>query len=125
MSPAEQGRINGLIAKASRKGDTGLAEMVTILEGNGVRIKNVNHDIGSPLREVDIELANGAIIQIKKLSSAQAITKQLAATERATGRVVVGYIVATHKKAVQIVNNVNKGPYFATHNIDDLLLLFK
>lgn len=120
-----QARINALIAKAAKSGDPGLVETVTILEGYGVKIKDVNHYIGSPLREVDIELVNGTIIQVKKLSSASAATRQIAARERATGQIVVGYVIATHKKGTQIVNNVNKGSLIATNSIDDLISLVK
>ena len=125
MSAKEQARIQDLIAKAVKQGDPGLPELVQILEGNGVRIKNVNHRIGSPLREVDVELENGIIIQVKNLSSAAKLTEQLAETAKATQQLVIGYVVQTHKKATQIVNNVNKGKQLATNDIDLLIELVK
>jgi hypothetical protein len=65
---------------------------------------------------------------VPSLGENQAISRiidQLAKTQKNTGQTVVGYVVATHKKGTQIVNNVNKGNQIATNNIDDLISLVK
>lgn len=40
-------------------------------------MKNTNHYVGNPAREVDIETANGIIVEVKKLSSAQKFHRNL------------------------------------------------
>ncbi|MEZ6140633.1 MAG: hypothetical protein R3B84_24885 [Zavarzinella sp.] len=102
-----------------------MADTVTLLEGYGVKIKDVNHNIGIPLREVDIELENGIIIQVKNLGGAKKMTRQLEDTQKATGRTVIGYIVETHENSTDIINNIDKGNQVATNSIDDLIDLVK
>ena len=108
LETAEQARIDELIAKAAKSKDPGLADTVTILKGYGVQIKDVNHYIGSPPSEVDIGLMNGTIVQVKILSSAAYLTEQLAAIEKATGQVVIGYVIVTQKRGRKSLTRANK-----------------
>ncbi|MGQ3505133.1 hypothetical protein ACT9SR_13510, partial [Enterococcus faecalis] len=66
--------------------DPGVPQLIGKLERYGINIKDTNHYIGNPSREVDIETSAGIILQVKKLSSAQKIILQIQDTERATGK---------------------------------------
>lgn len=98
--------------------------MVSDLEKNGVRLKDVNHITGNPAREVDIETASGTIVQVKKLSSANKLIKQIHDTEAATGQRTVGFVIEQHKKANKVVNQASKHVE-ATNNLDSLIEMLK
>lgn len=92
------------------------------LEKSGIQLKDVNHLVGNPLREVDIETASGVIIQVKKLSSANSIIKQIDATVEATGQRTIGFIISDTKKADKIVNMASRHAE-VTNNYKTLLEL--
>ena len=83
---ADRARIAALINKARAQCDPGVPQLIGKLERYGINIKDTNHYIGNPSREVDIETSAGIILQVKKLSSAQKIILQIQDTERATGK---------------------------------------
>lgn len=117
---ANRTRIATLIQKARIQGDPGVPQLISKLEKNGVQVKDTNHLIGNPLREVDIETAAGIIVQVKKLSSAQKIIEQVQTTELRTGQRTVSFVVEQHKKANSIVQNAGKHIQ-ATNKLDVLL----
>jgi hypothetical protein len=105
---ADRNRVAELIRKARAQNDPGVPSLVSKLEKNGIRLKDVNHITGNPAREVDIETASGTIVQVKKLSSAKDLITQVHETEAATGQRVVGFVVKQHKKADAIVNKASR-----------------
>lgn len=82
--------------------------MISRLEKAGLRVKDTNHYVGNPLREVDIEMASGAILQVKNLSSAAQIIKQVRATEAATGQPTIAFVLQQHRKANKIVQDAGR-----------------
>jgi hypothetical protein len=121
---ANRARVAALIKKARAQGDPGVAKLISQLEKSGVKVKDTNHYIGNPLREVDIETANGTIIQVKKLSSAQKIIAQVQDTERATGQTTVGFVVEQHRKASAVVQQAGQHVK-VTNDVETLLGLLK
>jgi hypothetical protein len=117
---ADRARIAELIYKARVQGDLGVPRLISQLEKNGVKVKDTNHYLGNPSREVDIEIAAGTILQVKKLSSAQKIISQAQDTERVTGQPTVGYVLEQHRKADSIVQQA--GRHVKVTNDFDVLL---
>lgn len=117
---ANRSRVASLIQKARAQGDPGVAQLISKLEKNGVKVKDTNHYVGNPAREVDIETANGIIIQVKKLSSAQKIISQVQDTQIATGQRTVAFVVEQHRKANSIVQQAGKHVQI-TNKFDTLL----
>ncbi len=83
-------------------------------------MKNTNHYVGNPAREVDIETANGIIVEVKKLSSAQKIIGQVQNTQIATGQRTVAFVVEQHQRANSLVQQAGKHVQI-TNNFDTLL----
>ncbi len=117
---ADRSRVESLIQKARVQDDPGVAQLISKLEKNGVKVKNTNHIVGNPAREVDIETANGIIVQVKNLSSAYKIVQQVQNTEVATGQRTVAFIVQQHRKANSIVQEAGKRVQ-VTNDFDTLL----
>ncbi|TXH46135.1 MAG: LysM domain-containing protein [Burkholderiaceae bacterium] len=117
---ADRARVAELIYKARAQGDPGVPQLISQLEKGGVKVKDTNHYLGSPSREVDIETESGIIIQVKKLSSAQKIIHQVQDTERTTGQPTIGYVLEQHKKANSIVQQA--GRHVQVTNKFDVLL---
>ncbi len=91
---------------------------------SGLINKSVPFCPGNPAREVDIETASGTIVQVKKLSSANKLIKQIHDTEAATGQRTVGFVIEQHKKANKVVNQASKHVE-ATNNLDALIEMLK
>jgi len=119
-TPGDRTRVLALVRKARAKGDTGVPRLISWLDWNGLRVKDTNHLVGNPLREVDIEMASGVIIQVKKTSSAKDIIEQVIATEGATGQAVIAFVVEQHRGATKIAQVANK--YVPTTNNFQMLL---
>ena len=117
---ANRSRVASLIHKARAKGDPGVPKLISKLERNGVRVKDTNHYVGNPAREVDIETAGGVIVQVKKLSSANKIIDQMKDTVIATGQPVVGFVLKQHRRANTIVQQASR--HFPVTNRLDILL---
>ncbi|MFC4158780.1 hypothetical protein [Chitinimonas lacunae] len=117
---ADRARVAALINKARVQGDPGVPKLISQLEKNGVTVKDTNHYLGNPAREVDIETAGGMIIQVKKLSSANEIIKQVQATQRATGQPTVAYVITQHRKANTVVQQAGRHVQ-VTNNLDTLV----
>lgn len=117
---ADRARVADLIQKARIQGDPGVPQLISKLEKNGVQVKDTNHYVGNPAREVDIETVTGTLVQVKKLSSAQKIISQVQDTQRATGQPTVGFVVEQHRKANSIVQQA--GQHVPVTNKFDTLL---
>jgi len=122
-SPAEvadRARVAALIRKARVQGDPGVPQMISRLEKGGLRVEDTNHYVGNPLREVDIEMASGAILQVKNLSSASQVIKQVQRTELATGQPTIGFVLQQHRAANKIVQKAGRH-VMVTNNFDLLM----
>ena len=117
---ADRARVAELIYKARAQDDPGVPQLISQLEKSGVKVKDTNHYLGSPSREMDIETESGTILQVKKLSSAHKIINQVQDTERATGQPTIGYVLEQHQKANSIVQQA--GRHVQVTNKFDVLL---
>jgi hypothetical protein len=105
---ADRARVAALIKKARDQGDPGVPQLISRLEKAGLRVKDTNHYVGIPLREVDIEMASGVILQVKNLSNAKKIIEQVQDTERATGQLVIAFILQQHRRANKIIQEAGR-----------------
>lgn len=62
---ADRARVAALINKARAQGDPGVPQLISQLERNGITVKDTNHYMGNPSREVDIETSTGTLLQVK------------------------------------------------------------
>jgi hypothetical protein len=65
-------------------------------------------------------MASGAILQLKKLSIAAQIIKQVRATELATNRPTIAFVLRQHRKANKIVQDAGRH-VMVTNNFDLLV----
>lgn len=94
--------------------------MISQLENNGVVVKDTNHYLGDPAREVDIKKAGGILVQVKKLSGANAIIMQVQAMQKATNQPTVAYVIEQHRRAPTVVQQASQHVQ-VTNNLDTLL----